>query len=136
MGIFARSITNFIIDPNSMFYRVHPLVHWLIATLAIMVAAWLIPGVAITSVFAAFVAALVLGGINMFIRPVIIILTLPLNIFTLGLFTLVINALLVQLASAIVHGFVVAGFAPALLFSIVLWLVNTILRTGLGERRI
>ncbi len=119
-----------------MSYHVHPLVHWLIATLAIMVAAWLIPGVTVSSVFAAFVAALVLGFINMFIRPVIIILTLPINIFTLGLFTLVINALLVQLASFIVPGFGVAGFGSALLFSIVLWVVNGILRTGIGERRI
>lgn len=119
-----------------MFYHVHPLVHWLIATLAIMVAAWLIPGVTVTSVFSAFVAAIVLGFINMFIRPVIIILTLPLNIFTLGLFTLVINALLVQLAGFVVPGFGVVSFGSALLFSIVLWLVNGVLRTGLGERRV
>ncbi|MBI5135505.1 phage holin family protein [Candidatus Uhrbacteria bacterium] len=119
-----------------MAYRVHPLVHWFIATLAVLVSAYIIPGVTVTSVFAAFVAALVLGFINMFIRPIIIVLTLPLNIMTLGLLTLVINALLVQLAGSLVPGFEVAGFLPALFFSIVLWVVNGLLRTGLGEHRV
>ena len=73
---------------------------------------------------AALVLAVVLGAINAFIKPVIIILTLPINILTLGLFTFVINALLIMLAAMIVPGFGVASFWWAVLFSIVLSVVS------------
>ena len=69
----------------------------------------------------------VLGAINAFIKPVVVILTLPINILTLGLFTLVINALLVMLAARIVPGFGVAGFWSALAFAVVLSVVNWVL---------
>lgn len=107
------------------------LIHWLLSALAIMVAAYLLPGVSISGFFPALVAAVVIGLINTFIKPVLIILTLPINILTLGLFTLVINALLIMLASALVPGFAVAGFGWALLFSIVLFFVNW----GLGLKK-
>ena len=97
--------------------------HWLISTLAILVAAYIVPGVMLTLV-GALIAAVVLGALNLFIRPVLIILTLPINILTLGLFSLVINALLVMLATLIVPGFVVTGFWSAFLFAIVLAVVN------------
>lgn len=103
------------------------LVNWLIYTLAIIITAYLLPGVAIESLFAALVAALVLGLINAVLRPIILILTLPINILTLGLLTLVINALLVMLADFIVPGFSVGSFWWALLFSIILSIVNLIL---------
>lgn len=70
--------------------------------------------------------AVVLALINTFIRPVLLLLTLPINIVTLGLFTLVINALLVMLAAAIVPGFQIASFWTALLFSILLFLINAL----------
>jgi len=92
--------------------------------LAIIITAYLLPGVKLTGFFAALVTALILGLINAFIRPVLILLTLPLNILTLGLFTLVINALLIMLAAAIVPGFAVQGFWWALLFGLVLAIVN------------
>ena len=98
--------------------------NWLIFTLAVIVAAYLLPGVTVSGFFAALVTALVLGFINTFIKPIVVILTLPINILTLGLFYLVINTLLIMLASAIVPGFTVANFWWAALFSIVLWLVN------------
>jgi putative membrane protein len=100
------------------------LLQWLVSGLAIIITAYLLPGVRITGFFAALVTALVLGLINAFIRPVLILLTLPLNILTLGLFTLVINALLIMLAAAVVPGFSVQGFWWALLFGLVLAVIN------------
>jgi len=97
--------------------------HWLIATLAIIVAAYLVPGVSVTLV-GALIAAVVLGALNLFIRPILLILTLPINVLTLGLFSLVINALLVWLAASIVPGFVVAGFLSAFFYALVLAVVN------------
>jgi putative membrane protein len=98
-------------------------IHWIVAALAIGVAAYLLPGVTVT-VMGALVLAVVLGIINTFIKPVILLLTLPLTILTLGLFSLVVNALFILLASVIVPGFHVDGFWWALLFALVLSLVN------------
>ncbi len=100
------------------------LINWAISALAIAIAAYLLPGVSVTGIEAAFIAALVLGLMNAFIRPILIILTLPINIATLGLFTFVINAVVVQVAAGLVSGFNVDGFIWALLFSLVLSLVN------------
>jgi putative membrane protein len=100
------------------------LLNWLVSGAAILIAAYLLPGVAVEGVLAALVTALILGLVNAFIRPILIVFTLPLNILTLGLFTLVINALLILLAAAIVPGFAVQGFWWALLFGIVLAVVN------------
>ena len=100
------------------------LLQWLVSGLAIIITAYILPGVKVEGFFAALVTALILGLINAFIRPVLILLTLPLNILTLGLFTLVINALLIMLAAAIVPGFSVQGFWWSLLFGLVLAIVN------------
>lgn len=100
------------------------LVKWLISTLAIIIAAYLIPAVEVETLVAAFIAALVLGLINMILKPILVILTLPINILSLGLFILVINAGLVLLTSMIVPGFNVVGFLGALLFSVVLSLIT------------
>ena len=103
------------------------LLHWLIRALAIGITAYLLPGVRLSGFAAAIVTALVLGLVNTFIRPLLLLLTLPLNILTLGLFTFVINAALIMLTSAVVPGFVVAGFGWALLFSLVLAVINFVL---------
>lgn len=100
------------------------LLRWLLNALALIAAANLIPGFRIDSFFHALIAALVLGLVNALIRPLLIILTLPVNILTLGMFTFVINALMILLASTVVKGFFVAGFAPAFLGAIVLWLMS------------
>jgi len=97
--------------------------HWLIAALAIGIAAYIVPGVTITFM-STLIAAVVLGALNLFIRPILLVLTLPINILTLGLFSLVINALLVMLASYLVPGFFIAGFWTALLFALVLAIIN------------
>jgi putative membrane protein len=100
------------------------LIHWLIRAVAIVITAYLLPGVRLSGFLAALVAAIVLGLVNTFIRPLLLLLTLPLNILTLGLLTFVINALVILLTSALVPGFNVAGFWWALLFSLVLSIIN------------
>lgn len=103
------------------------LIRWLLFALAIYVSAYVVPDVE-TTVPAAFVLAIVLGLINAFLKPILVLLTLPITIVTLGIFALVLNALLVMLADAIVPGFETAGFISAFLFSIVLALVGYILK--------
>lgn len=101
------------------------LIHWVVSAIAILIAAYLIPGVQVTLV-GALVLAVVLGIINVFFKPVITLLTLPLNIVTLGLFSLVVNALLIMLAGMIVPGFHVNGFWAAFFFAIVVSLVTAL----------
>ena len=98
-------------------------IQWIISAIAIGVAAYLVPGVVVTPV-GALILAVVLGALNLFIRPILVVLTLPITILTLGLFSLVINAGLVMLAAALVPGFAVAGFWSALMFAIVLMVVS------------
>jgi putative membrane protein len=95
-----------------------------IRTLAIIAAAYIVPGVTVSSFWIGLVAAIVLGIVNLLIRPLVLLLTLPINILTLGLFAFIVNALMVFLVSAIVPGFRVRGFGSAILFAIVLWLIN------------
>lgn len=97
--------------------------HWLIAAVSIGIAAYVVPDVSVTPV-SALIAAVVLGALNLFIRPVITFITLPINVLTLGLFSLVINALLVMFASYLVPGFVVTGFWAALFFAATLTIIN------------
>ena len=108
-------------------------IHWLLATLAIIVTAYLLPGVAVSGILAAMITAAVLGLVNAFLKPVLLILTLPINILTLGLFTVVINVLLIWLTDKIVPGFSVSGFWGAVAFSIVLFFVNSILGAKRGR---
>ncbi len=96
------------------------------SAIAVAVASYIVPGVVVASFATAILVAIVLGVINAVIRPVVTFLTLPVNLLTLGLFTFVINALMVMLASAVVSGFTVDGFLAALLFSIVVSLVSAI----------
>jgi len=103
------------------------LINWLVSALAILAAAYLLPGVHVASFTDALVVAVVLGIINAFIKPVLLILTLPITILTLGLFTFVINAVIILLAANIVTGFTVDGFWWALIFSIVLSIINSFL---------
>ncbi|HYD34784.1 MAG TPA: phage holin family protein [Vitreimonas sp.] len=91
----------------------------LINMLAIGVAAYLVPGVYVDGILSAFWIVVVLGLVNTFIRPILKLLTFPINFVTLGLFSLVINAALVMLVAAIVPGFDLDGFLAALFFSIV-----------------
>ena len=111
------------------------LLRWLLGAAALMLIAYFVPGIAVSSFYAALVAALILGLINALIRPLLILLTLPVNILTLGLFTLVINALMFWLASSVVKGFFVAGFWPAfwgaLLMCLASWILNSLFKKEL-----
>lgn len=101
--------------------------HWVISTFAVMVAAYVLPGASVDGLLVAFVVAVILGLINTFIKPVISILTLPISAITLGLFSLVVNALFVMLVDKIVQGFSVDGFWWALVFSVFVSLINFVL---------
>lgn len=101
--------------------------NWIVSALAILVTAYVLPGVHIEGFTTALVVAVVLGIVNAIIKPILFILTLPITILTLGLFTLVINAIMVLLVNSLVKGFTVDGFGWALLFSLVLSIVNSFL---------
>jgi len=104
------------------------LLRWLILTAAVLAASWLLTGVRVNGIFPAILAAALLGICNAVLRPLLIVLTLPLNILTLGLFTFVINALMLLLVSAVIPGFYVLGFWTAffgaLIISVTSWLLN------------
>lgn len=107
---------------------------WLVNTVALIAVAYLMPAISVASFATALVAALILGLINAVIRPVLILLTLPVTIVTLGLFILVINALLFWFVGSFIEGFEVrgfwAGFFGSILFSIVSWLLAALVLKG------
>jgi putative membrane protein len=109
------------------------LINLLISSLAVFASARVIPGVVIDNFTTSVIVAIILGVVNAIIKPILIILTLPINIMTLGLFTLVINAVVVLIVDALVPGFSVSSFVSALLFSIVLSVVSLVLFTIAGE---
>jgi len=110
------------------------LAHLVISAALLLVVANLVSGVQIDSWGSAIIAALVLGVVNAIIRPLLVFLTLPLTIVTLGLFLLVINALMLQLVGALAPGVRVAGFGPALWGSLLLTLLNLGVGALLGSR--
>ena len=95
--------------------------------LAVMISAYIIPGVVVQSYFVALVAAVMIAILNIFVKPLLILFSLPINILTLGLFTFVINSAIIAIAAALVPGFEVNRFWDALLFSILLSLITAIL---------
>ena len=103
---------------------------WLVNALALLAVSYLMPSVQVTSFGAALAAALVLGLVNAVIRPVLVLLTLPVTLLTLGLFIFVINGLLFLGVAHVLEGFYVAGLWPAILaailFSIVSWLLSAL----------
>lgn len=108
------------------------LIHLVLSTIAVLISAYLIPGVVVSGFTAALLVAIVLGVLNAFLRPILIVLTLPVTVLTFGLFALVINTLMIMLASAIVPGFAVESFGTAFLFGIVLSLVSAFMKM-IGE---
>ena len=114
---------------NGGFYtsRSGCLTRLLLLSIAVMVGAWLLPGVEVSSFWAVFWTAIVISLLNNIIRPVLIVITLPATALTLGLFLFVINAIIILMASAMVSGFHVDSFGSALLFSLVLMAVNYLL---------
>ncbi|HMB68932.1 MAG TPA: phage holin family protein [bacterium] len=111
------------------------LAHWAASAVALAVTAWLLPGVAVSSLAALLVAALVLGLLNAVVKPVLVLLTLPLTILTLGIFYLILNGVMFALASVLVPGFQVAGFGAAFLGAIVMGLCSMMLAAVLRDDR-
>ena len=110
---------------------------WLINALALLTVAYVMPGIAVSSFWTAMVAAVVLGLVNAVIRPILILLTLPATILTLGLFIFVINGLLFWFVGSTLQGFTVSGFwsgvGGAIVYSVVSWALSALL---LPERRV
>ncbi|HKX16607.1 MAG TPA: phage holin family protein [bacterium] len=103
------------------------LIRWLINAVALYLTTLIVPGVRVPSVAAAVLAALVLGIVNAVLRPIILLLTLPLNILTLGLFTFVVNAFMLWIVAVTTHQLVLASVGAALLGAIVLSVISFIL---------
>ncbi len=103
------------------------LLRLVISTLAVLVAANLVPGVEVNGTATAIIVAIVLGILNTFLKPVVQILALPITIITLGLFYFVVNVFIIYLASYLVEGFYINGFISALLFGLVVSVVSAIL---------
>jgi putative membrane protein len=108
------------------------IIRWVINAGTLLLLAFYLPGIGVSGWYAALVAALILGLVDAIIRPILLVLTLPINILTLGLFTFVINAFLFWFVSTVVKGFVVYGFWPAfwgaLILSLVSWLTSDLLK--------
>ena len=106
------------------------LIVWLINAVALIAVAYLMPGIAVSSFGAALVAALVLGLVNAFVRPVLVLLTLPVTILTLGLFIFVLNGLLFWMVGSWLQGFWVGGFwagvLGAIVFSFISWALSAL----------
>lgn len=113
--------------------RMRLLLHILTNTLAVVVAAYLLPGIVIDGYLTALVVAVVLGVVNAVVKPILVVLTFPVTVVTLGLFLFVINALMVLLVAKIVPGFAVRGFWWALLFSLVVSVVTSFLNAIAAE---
>ena len=107
---------------------------WLILTFAIIVTSYLIDGIQVSGFLSAFFAAAILGILNAFFRPILFILTLPVNILSLGLFTFVINALMLMMVSGVISGFKVYGFWSAVFGSLLISLVSWLLTSFISER--
>ena len=108
------------------------LLAWLVNTLALIAVAYVMPSITVSSFGAALIAALVLGLVNAIVRPVLVLLTLPVTILTLGLFIFVLNGLLFWMVASWLEGFHVAGFwsgvLGAILFSLVSWLLSALVQ--------
>lgn len=101
----------------------------IISTLAVLVTSYLLPGVHVENFMTAVLVAVVLGALNTFLKPVLIIFALPAVVLTFGLFLIFINMLIILLADKLIDGFEVRGWMWALLFSIVMWAVTGIFNT-------
>ncbi len=113
------------------------LVTWFVSAVAFLITAYFVPGFQVTGLLPALAAAAVLGLVNVLVRPLLVLLTLPVTFLTLGFFLLVINALCILLASAITPGFVVAGFGyafiGAIVLSVVTWALASLVGPGLAH---
>ncbi len=113
---------------NGFFFR------WMILTVAILVISYLMDGIHVSGFFSAFFAAAILGILNAFFRPILLVLTLPINILSLGLFTFVLNAVLLMMVSGVIPGFDVYGFWSGLFGSLLISLISWIITSFINDR--
>lgn len=104
------------------------LVHWLLASVALMLTAYFVPGFRVQGFGSALVAAVVIGLVNTFIWPILVVLTLPLTALTFGFFLLIVNGIALKIAAALTPGFSIVGFMPAVFGSIVLTAIGWLVR--------
>ena len=108
------------------------ILHWLFSAFILLGLDYFVPGISISGIYIALIASLIIGIINAVLKPILVFLTLPINILTLGLFTWVINGLLFWFVSSFVEGFFVSGFWVAILGALILsagnWFINEILK--------
>jgi len=119
---------------NATYLVMNWIVRFLLSGVAVVLTAYLLPGVDVQDYWTALLVALVLSLVNIFVKPFLILLTIPLTFVTLGLFLLVINALMILLTDYFVDGFLVDGFWWALLFSLILSLFNSLFSDMAGEK--
>jgi putative membrane protein len=111
----------------------HFVITWIITGISLLLTAHFVPGFKIDGFVAALIAAVLLGLVNAIVRPILIILTLPITILTLGLFLLVVNAISILLVAALTPGFIIVGFLPALIGSIVLAILSTVIHFVINQ---
>lgn len=107
----------------------------IINALAIVAFANWLPGISIDGFFSAVLVAIILSILNILVKPILVIITIPVTILTLGLFLLIINALIVKMASGIISGFEVYGWMPAILFSLLMSFINYLLEIDKSEKK-
>jgi putative membrane protein len=105
------------------------LINWFVSGMAVFTAAYLLPGVHVDSFATALIVAIVLGVINAFVKPILFFLTLPITLVTLGLFSLILNAMMISLTDLLVSGLTIDSFWWALLFSILLSIITSFLNS-------
>ena len=110
------------------------LIRWLTATGAILLTAYLLSGIHIDGFITALLAAAILGILNALFRPIALLITLPINVLSLGLFTFIINAFMLKMASGIISGFDVHGFGSAILGSLMISVISWLLNSFIGRR--
>ena len=111
------------------------LFRWILLALSLILVAKIVPGMAISGFFAALVAVVAIALVNIFIKPLAMFLTLPINILTFGLFTIVVNTILFGLAAFFVPGFSIGGFFPAFLGSILYSIMSLIVNMASGQMK-
>lgn len=111
------------------------ILRWVLSALTLLIVAELIPGFQVSSFSYALIVAVFIGFANIVIRPILLILTLPVNIITLGLFTFVVNALILLIIAGIIDGFEITGFGAAFWSALILWALNFIINVFLGGKK-
>ncbi len=109
------------------------IIRWVVNALALLVAAWILKGIVVGSYLSLFTAAFVIGLLNAFLRPIVLLLTLPLNILTLGLFTFVVNGIMILMAGDVVRGFEVRGFFSAVFAALIMGCVSFFLNLFISD---